>query len=90
MSKVKVSHILVKKHSEAQQILDEISAGKDFTELAKKYSQCPSGKKGGSLGFITRGQTVKEFEKAAFGLEKGQMSGIVKTDFGYHIIKRFS
>ena len=88
MSKVKVSHILVKKKSEADNILKEMEKGADFAELAKKYSLCPSGKKGGSLGFFTRGKMVKEFEKAAFSLAKGEMSGAVKTEFGYHIIKR--
>ena len=88
MSKVKASHILVKKRSEAIRILDEIKAGTDFAELAKKHSICSSGKKGGSLGFFTRGQMVKEFEKTAFSLAKGELSVLVKTEFGYHIIKR--
>ena len=88
MSKVKASHILVKKRSEADNILKEMEKGADFAELAKKYSLCPSSKKGGSLGFFTRGKMVKEFEKAAFSLAKGEMSGTVKTEFGYHIIKR--
>lgn len=88
MSKVKASHILVKKKSEADNILKEMEKGADFAELARKYSLCPSGKKGGSLGFFTRGKMVKEFEKAAFSLAKGEMSGAVKTEFGYHIIKR--
>ena len=88
MSKVKASHILVKKHSEAKRILDELNSGADFTELAKKYSLCPSGKKGGSLGFFTHGQMVKEFERAAFSLRKGELSDVVKTQFGYHVIKR--
>ena len=88
MSKVKASHILVKKKSEADNILKEIEKGTEFAELAKKYSLCPSGKRGGSLGFFTRGKKVKEFEKAAFSLAKGEISGTVKTEFGYHIIKR--
>jgi len=88
MSKVKASHILVKKKSEADNILKEIEKGTEFAELAKKYSLCPSGKRGGSLGFFTRGKMVKEFEKAAFSLAKGEISGTVKTEFGYHIIKR--
>ena len=88
MSKIKASHILVKKRSQAVSILDELRAGADFRELAKKHSTCPSGKKGGDLGFFTRGKMVKEFEKAAFSLSKGELSGIVKTEFGYHIIKR--
>ena len=88
MSKVKASHILVKKHSEAVRILEEIKKGADFAELAKKYSMCPSGKKGGNLGFFQRGQMVKEFEQTAFSLRKGELSEVVKTQFGYHIIKR--
>lgn len=88
MSKVKASHILVKKHSEAKRILDELKSGADFAELAKKHSLCPSGKKGGNLGFFTRGQMVKEFEQTAFSLRKGELSEVVKTQFGYHVIKR--
>lgn len=88
MSKVKASHILVKKRSEADNILKEIEKGAEFAELARKYSLCPSSKKGGSLGFFTRGKMVKEFEKAAFSLAKGEISGTVKTEFGFHIIKR--
>lgn len=88
MAKVKASHILVKKHSEAQQILDQIRTGANFAELAKQHSECPSGKNGGNLGFFTHGQMVKEFEKAAFALSKGEVSEVIKTQFGYHIIKR--
>ena len=88
MSKVKASHILVKKRSQAASILSELQAGADFRELAKKHSICSSGKKGGDLGFFTRGKMVKEFEKAAFSLSKGELSGLIKTEFGYHIIKR--
>ena len=88
MSKIKASHILVKKRSEADRLLKEIQSGSDFTELARNHSLCPSGKKGGSLGFFTRGKMVKEFEKAAFSLAKGELSEVVKTEFGYHIIKR--
>ena len=59
-----------------------------FGAVAQQVSLCPSGKKGGDLGTFTRGKMVKEFEKAVFELEKGQTSGPVKTQFGYHIIKR--
>ncbi|MCE7741514.1 MAG: peptidylprolyl isomerase [Candidatus Heimdallarchaeota archaeon] len=90
MSKVKASHILVKKRSQAVAILEELHGGANFAELAKKHSTCPSAKKGGDLGFFTRGQMVKAFEKTAFSLGKGEISGLVKTEFGYHIIKRTS
>lgn len=86
---VKVKHILVKKHGIAEDLIEQINTGKHFEELAKQFSECPSRKKGGSLGDVARGKMVKEFEKAAFALKKGEMTQIpVKTKFGYHIIKR--
>ncbi|MEW5766637.1 MAG: peptidylprolyl isomerase [bacterium] len=97
--KVKASHILVKLDEKAaleeeakvkekiDGILAQIKAGADFADMAKKYSECPSGPKGGDLGFFGRGQMVKEFEEAAFGLSEGELSEPVKTKFGYHIIR---
>jgi len=87
-SKIRVSHILVEKQSQALRILDELKQGASFTELARKYSQCPSAKRGGDLGFFGRGKMVREFEQAAFALKEGEVSQPVKTQFGYHIIKR--
>jgi parvulin-like peptidyl-prolyl isomerase len=87
-TKVKASHILVEKQSQALKVLEELKAGADFRELAKKYSTCPSGKKGGDLGQFGRGQMARAFEQAAFALKTGQVSEPVKTQFGYHIIKR--
>ncbi len=86
--KIKVSHILVDKRSQANKILEEIKKGGNFSNLARKHSSCPSGKRGGDLGFFGRGQMVKEFERAAFALEKGEISGPVRSQFGYHIIKK--
>jgi peptidyl-prolyl cis-trans isomerase C len=87
-SKIKASHILVEKQSQALKVLEELKAGKDFKGLARKHSTCPSGKRGGDLGQFGRGQMVKAFETAAFALNVGEVSSLVKTQFGYHLIKR--
>jgi len=72
----------------AQDILNQLKAGAKFEDLAKKYSEDPgSGKQGGSLGWMGRGRTVPEFEKTAFSLPKGQLSGLVQSSYGYHIIR---
>lgn len=84
---IRASHILVSKLEEADHIMLELRRGKDFSELARKFSSCPSGKNGGDLGFFSQGQMVKEFEEAAFALEPGQITGPVRTQFGFHIIK---
>ena len=91
-NKVTAKHILVDKKTLAEDIIEEINTGGiKFEEAAKKYSTCPSRKKGGNLGEFGRGQMVKEFEKAAFNLQKGQMTQQpIKTKFGYHIIKALS
>ncbi len=86
-NKVLASHILVKTETEALAILTYLKRGESFEELAKKMSLCPSGKKGGSLGWFTRHQMVKEFEDSCFSGKKGQIIGPVKTQFGYHIIR---
>lgn len=88
VDKVHCAHILVKSESEAKAVLNRLKKGEKFGNVARAVSRCPSGKKGGDLGTFTRGKMVKEFEKAAFALQKGQISEIVKTQFGYHIIKR--
>ncbi|HTZ58814.1 MAG TPA: peptidylprolyl isomerase [Acidobacteriaceae bacterium] len=97
---VKVRHILIKvpagadtktdaaAKQKAEDLLKQIKAGADFAALAKANSDDPGSKEqGGELGMIQRGVTVPEFEKTAFGLQPGQVSGVIKTQFGYHIIK---
>lgn len=88
VTKIHCAHILVEKLSVAQEIKTKLSGGESFSKLAQQYSIDVSKKRGGDLGLFGRGVMVKEFEKAAFALEKGQISDIVKTQFGYHIIKR--
>jgi peptidyl-prolyl cis-trans isomerase C len=87
-NKIHCAHILVKTEKEANAILERLKKGEKFSAIAKNVSLCPSKKRGGDLGTFGRGQMVKEFEKAAFDLQKRQISGIVKTKFGYHIIRR--
>jgi len=96
---IRASHILVKLSAnpskeekekalkKAKEIQKKIKQGADFAEMAKKYSDGPSAKRGGDLGYFSRGQMVKPFEDAAFAMDKGQVSDIVETAFGYHIIK---
>ncbi len=95
----KVSHILIrvkegadkkawrKAKKEILRIKEELKHGVSFSTLAKKYSQGPSASSGGDIGWIKKGETVKEFEKVAFSLKKGEVSGPVRTPFGYHLIK---
>ena len=85
--KVHAAHILVGKEKKAEKVLGFLKEGKSFAEMARKYSDCPSRKNGGDLGWFGKGQMVSEFEKAAFEAEKGSVVGPVKTQFGYHVIK---
>lgn len=87
-SKIRCAHILVRNEIQAKEVLEKLGKGEKFANLARQYSIDGSAKKGGDLGLFSRGRMVREFENAAFGLQKGQVSGIVRTQFGYHIIKR--
>ncbi|MCU0615121.1 MAG: peptidylprolyl isomerase [Desulfobacterales bacterium] len=96
---VKASHILIKLDPQADEaqkiearkkiedIAKKLSAGEDFAELAKNYSECPSSANGGDLGSFRRGQMVQAFEDAAFSMNPGETSPVVETHFGFHIIK---
>jgi peptidyl-prolyl cis-trans isomerase C len=100
---IRASHILIKPdftdpntdpneakakaRAKAEDLLKQLKDGADFAELAKANSDCPSAPKGGDLGFFPRGETTPAFENAAFELQIGQISDIVETEYGYHIIK---
>lgn len=88
--KVKARHILVKDEFEATDLLKSLGEGKTFEDLAKSHSLCPSGKSGGDLGEFGKGRMVAAFEVAAFGLEVGEVSQPVRTQFGYHLIQRYA
>ncbi|WP_431320573.1 peptidylprolyl isomerase [Rhizobium sp. YTU87027] len=84
---VHARHILVKTEDEAKEVIKQLDAGKNFADLAKEKSTDPNKADGGDLGYFTKGRMVKEFEEAAFALEKGTYTKTpVKTDFGYHVI----
>jgi peptidyl-prolyl cis-trans isomerase D len=97
--RVHVQHILLKTtdkskaeidkiHAQAEDILKQLKNGANFAELAKKYSEDPgSAQKGGDLGWIVRGQTVKNFENAAFSLQPKQLSDVITTEYGFHILQ---
>ncbi len=85
---VKASHILLKSEEEGQEILEKLANGQDFEDLAMEFSaDLSSGMSGGSLGYFGKGNMILEFEEAAFALNVGEISGLVKTEVGYHIIR---
>jgi peptidyl-prolyl cis-trans isomerase D len=98
--RVKVAHILFKTEGKtpeeiqtlektARDVLDKLKSGADFAEMARQYSEDSSASQGGEIGWIVRGQTVKEFEDAAFRMKPGEVSDLIKTSYGFHIIKVF-
>jgi len=88
-NKIKCSHILVKKQSESLAIVERLKKGEKFGKLAKELSiDSGSAKRDGNLGYFGRGKMVKPFEDAAFRLEVGEVSEPVKSEYGYHLIKR--
>lgn len=96
---VRASHILItvdakateadkqKARAKAEDLLKQIKGGADFATLAKEQSGCPSSKEGGDLGYFSKGQMVKPFEETVWGMKIGEISNVVETQFGYHIIK---
>jgi len=86
VKEVSAAHILVETEKKAAELKERIIGGEKFAEMAKKYSKCPSGRKGGDLGWFGRGDMVREFENAAFTADKGAVVGPVRTQFGWHLI----
>ncbi len=85
---LKAQHILVAHEYEARDILKKLGQGENFDKLAADFSLCPSSRQGGNLGEFPKGKMVPAFEKALLVLKPGELSGIVRTQFGYHIIRR--
>ncbi len=86
--KITALHILVNHEYEVIDLQKKLSDGASFEDLARDFSECPSGKDGGNLGEFGKGMMVPSFEKAAFQLLPGQVSEVVRTQFGFHLIKR--
>lgn len=86
--KITAAHILVEQEYEIKDLEKKLAEGSSFESLAKDFSKCPSGRSGGNLGEFGKGMMVKPFETAAFSLKVGEVSHAVKTQFGYHLIKR--
>lgn len=80
-------NILLETEEEAQDILEQLKAGGDFSEIAKEKSTGPSAAQGGDLGYLARGTIILEIEEVVFALELEELSEVIKTDFGFHILK---
>ncbi|MDX2368958.1 MAG: peptidylprolyl isomerase PpiC [Colwellia sp.] len=87
MANAAAIHILVKTEKQAFELKEMLAKGADFAQLARKFSICPSKKKGGDLGEFRRGQMVKAFDDVVFKKELLKVHGPIKTKFGYHLIK---
>lgn len=89
MMNLRAKHILVKHEYEAKDIQRKLQEGKSFEDLARDFSLCSSGSRGGDLGEFGKGKMVLSFEKALLKLKQNEISQIVKTNFGFHLIKRY-
>lgn len=97
--RIKASHILItsgadddeaakkEKRGKIEELKEQLEKGADFAKLAREHSACPSKEKGGDLGYVAKGQMVKPFEDAAFSLKKDDLSDVVETKYGFHLIK---
>jgi peptidyl-prolyl cis-trans isomerase C len=87
MAQASARHILVDSEAKCQQLKAEIEGGRDFAEVARENSTCPSGKQGGDLGSFRPGQMVREFDEVVFSGDLNKVHGPVKTQFGYHLLE---
>ena len=85
--RARARHILVSSKQICQELKEGIEQGDDFAEVARDFSECPSGSEGGDLGEFTPGQMVKAFDKVVFKEELNKVIGPIKTEFGYHLIE---
>ncbi len=88
-SKISARHILVVNEYEANDVSKLLNEGKNFADLAKSFSKCPSATQGGDLGEFAQGRMVEAFNDAAFALKIDEVSKPIRTRFGYHIIQRY-
>ena len=89
MAKAMARHILVKTEKQCLEIKEKLAKGADFSQMAKRFSTCPSGKKGGDLGEVRPGQMVRAVDQVIFKKALREVHGPVKTQFGYHLIQVF-
>lgn len=87
MAKATARHILVNSKEKCEDLKAEIEGGRDFAEVAKENSSCPSSAQGGDLGSFGPGQMVREFDEVVFSGELNKVHGPVKTQFGYHLLE---
>jgi len=87
MSQASARHLLVDTEEQCLALKAEIVAGKDFADVAKEHSNCPSKAQGGDLGSFGRGQMVPEFDEVVFTADVNTVQGPVKTQFGYHLLE---
>ncbi|MES1941088.1 peptidyl-prolyl cis-trans isomerase C [Salinisphaera sp. T5B8] len=87
MTKASARHILVDSEDKCLELKKDIENGRDFAEVAREHSSCPSGRKGGELGTFGRGQMVPAFDEVVFSAPLNEVQGPVKTQFGYHLLE---
>ena len=90
MATATARHLLVESEDLCNELKQRIANGEKFEDLAKEYSQCPSGSRGGDLGTFSQGQMVPEFDKVVFNEATNVVHGPVKTQFGYHLLETTS